>query len=363
MHRYRDLDPNIRADCVHSLGEWLRKFPAHFLSGDYLRYIGWVLSDSNTHVRLESVKSLVSLYTKEDYIVSLHSFTERFKPRLIEMATSDTELSVRVAVIQVLSAIDGHGLLEENQRAQLCLLVFDADAKVRKAVSNFVRGVWEETTEQRLVAKNKLTDNERDRAGLKALAMLLLRWSRELDRDNVDETEGGNDAESSTQGDGPSSQREVAVAMSPLQKGRIALAVEALWDEVPAVSDWEAMIDLLLLDHSARIGATNGEAPVTRRKKTKKPTDDMAVDEAWRLEESEEALLLEVLVASMRKSKLEAVGGKKVCFLALLLFSRVCNVIIDFSFSITGRRRECSLGDYESVDEVLARVFCKTPDG
>ena len=89
----------------------------------------------------------------------------------------------------------------------------------------------------------------------------------------------------------------------------------------------------------------------------------MAVDEAWRLEESEEALLLEVLVASMRKSKLEAVGGKKVCSLALLRFSRVCNVIIDSSFFITGRRGECSLGDYESVDEVLARVFCETPDG
>ena len=311
VHRYRDLDPNIRAECVHSLGDWLKKFPAHFLSGDYLRYIGWVLSDANTHVRLEAVKSLVSLYAKEDYIVSLHSFTERFKPRLIEMATSDTELTVRVTVIQVLSAIDSHGLLEEDQRAQLCLLVFDADAKVRKAVSSFVRGVWEETVDHRLVGKSKPTQSERDRAGLKSLATLLLGWSRALDKDVSEEGDGG-DGETSSLGDGPSSQREVATAISPHQKGRVALAVEALWDEVSAISDWEAMIDLLLLDHSARVGTTNGDAPVSRRKKSKKATDDMVVDEAWRLEESEEALLLEVLVAAMRKSKTEAVGGKKV---------------------------------------------------
>jgi cohesin complex subunit SA-1/2 len=265
-------------------------------------------------VRLEAVKSLVSLYAKEDYIVSLQAFTERFKPRLIEMATCDTENTVRVTVIQVLSAIDAQGLLEEDQRAQLCLLVFDADAKVRKAVSSFVRGVWEETREQRLVGKSRPTENERDRAGLKALAMLLLRWSRALDRDAEGDAEGAGDGDSSSQGDGPSSQRDVAVAIHPSQKGRIALAVEALWEDVPAVSDWEAMIDLLLLDHSARQGATNGDdAPVSRRKKTKKVVDDMVVDECWRLEESEEGVVLEVMVSAMRRSKAEATGGKKVC--------------------------------------------------
>ena len=36
------------------------------------------------------------------------------------------------------------------------------------------------------------------------------------------------------------------------------------------------------------------------------------VDEAWRLEEVEEGVLLEVFLAALRKTKLEAVGGKKV---------------------------------------------------
>ena len=144
VHRYRDFDPNIRAECVHSLGIWIKKFPAQFLDGQYLRYIGWVLSDANTQVRLEAVKSLVTIYSKDDFIVSLHHFTERFKRRMVEMAIGDTDLAVRVTVMQTLGSIDAHGLLDEEQRERLCLLVFDEEAKVRKAVAPFVRGVWDE---------------------------------------------------------------------------------------------------------------------------------------------------------------------------------------------------------------------------
>ncbi|KAI5121584.1 hypothetical protein M0805_009455 [Coniferiporia weirii] len=312
VHRYRDLDPNIRSECVHAMGDWLKKFPAHYLDGQYLRYIGWVLSDANTHVRLEAVKALVSLYAKDDFMVSLQSFTDRFKPRLVEMATSDTELAIRVTVVQVLSAIDAHGLLEEAQRTTLCLLVFDADAKVRRAVSSFVYGVWEEAVEQRLVGKKSPSETEKGRAGLKALAQLLVQWGRALDRASA---EGGEDldGEASSQGDGPSSSsREVSAVLSSQQKGRIALAVEALWDEVPVISDWEAMLELLLLDHSAGIEVSNGAAPVSaRRKKTKKVVSDALVDEAWRLDDAEEAITLEVLVATLRKSKVEAAAGKK----------------------------------------------------
>jgi cohesin complex subunit SA-1/2 len=63
-----------------------------------------------------------------DYIGSLDHFTERFKPRLTEMATGNTELVVRVAVIQVLETIDGHSLLEDEEREKLC---FDEEPKVR----------------------------------------------------------------------------------------------------------------------------------------------------------------------------------------------------------------------------------------
>lgn len=315
IHRYRDLDPSIRAECVQALGNWLKKFPAHYLDGQYLRYIGWVLSDTVTSVRLEAVRALVALYSHDDFIVSLQSFTDRFKPRLLEMASGDTDHSVRVAAVQVLSDVDAHGLLEEDQRSQLCLLIFDADARVRRAVGGFVHGVWREAREQRLVGKKKPTDSETDRAGLKALIQLLVQWGRQLDRVGVEQGDEF-DGESSSQGDGPIvSRNEVSEALAAQQKSRIAFAIEALWDEVTAISDWEAMLDLLLLDHSAGIETNNDGSPVSaRRKKAKKVVDDIVVDEAWRLEEAEEAILLEVLVTALRKAKAEVASGKKVCF-------------------------------------------------
>lgn len=340
IHRYRDLDPNIRAECVHAMGDWLKRFPAHFLNGQYLRYVGWVLSDANTHVRPEAVKALASLYAKQDYIVSLQSFTERFKPRLVEMATGDTEIAVRVAVVQVLSAIDAQGLLDEPQRASLCLLVFDKDAKVRRAVSSFVQGVWEDATEQRLVGKKSPTEKEQRRAGLKAFAQLLVQWARSLDRATA-ESGGDLDGESSSQGDGPSAgSRETSAILSSQQRSRVALAVEALWDEVEIVADWEAMLDLLLLDHSAGVDVSLGGTPVSaRRKKTKKTVDDALVDEAWRLGEPEEAILLDVFVATLRKAKAEASAGKKVNNLPL------CIDGISFTHGL-GRRGDGNLGDH-----------------
>ncbi|KAI0703063.1 hypothetical protein BC835DRAFT_1319789 [Cytidiella melzeri] len=311
VHRYRDLDPNIRAECVRAMGSWFSKYPAHFLDGQYLRYVGWVLSDSNTHVRLEAVKALALAYAQTEFIGvgALQHFTERFKPRLVEMAIGDTELSVRVAVVQVLQAIDSHGMLEDDQRSMLCLLVFDEEPKMRRAVSGFVKGVWEESLEERLVGK-KPDAKDKKRAGFKALAMLLVRWGKALDKgktsdDKDDIDEDGEHSEGSRRG----RRKEVVDIVGPEQKGRTALAVDALWDEVPQVGDWESLLELLQLDHSA-----SEEDPSSRsrgKKKGKHTASASSVDEVWRLEEVEEGVLLEVLSAALRKAKVIAASGKK----------------------------------------------------
>ena len=92
-------------------------------------------------------------------------------------------------------------------------------------------------------------------------------------------------------------------------KGRTALVVEALWDEVEPVRDWETLLDVLLLDHSAA-----DEGRPTSRSKGKQAASDEAVDEAYRLEEVEEAVLVEMLVATLRKALADAaaVTAKKV---------------------------------------------------
>ncbi|KAI0089427.1 hypothetical protein BDY19DRAFT_1070111 [Irpex rosettiformis] len=310
VHRYRDLDPNIRSECVRAMGLWFSKYPAHFLDGQYLRYVGWVLSDSNTHVRLEAVKALSLAYVQTEFIGigALQHFTERFKPRLVEMAMSDTELTVRVAVVQVLQAIDSHGLLEDDQRSKLCLLIFDEEPKMRKAVSAFVKGVWEESLEERLVGK-KPDSKDKKRAGIKALAMLLVQWGKALDKgksveEDDDMEEDGEQSEGSRRG----RTKDVMGVIGPDQKGRTALAVDALWDEVPQIGDWESLLDLLQLDHSA----SEGQSSQSRTKKKGRQTaSESTVDEVWRLEEVEEGVLLEVLAAALRKTKAIATATKK----------------------------------------------------
>ncbi|KAI9060084.1 hypothetical protein FKP32DRAFT_1578832 [Trametes sanguinea] len=310
VHRYRDLDPNIRAECVRAMGLWFKKYPAHFLDGAYLRYVGWVLSDAHTQVRLEAVRALALAYEQTAYIgaAALQHFTERFKPRLVEMAVGDVELSVRVAVVQVLQTVDGHGLLEDEQRQQLCLLVFDEEGRVRRAVSGFVKGVWEETVEERLVGRRP-SDADKRKAGVKAFGMLLVNWSRALDKSHGEadaDSEDGMDL-----GEGTSKRvraKEVATLVGSNPKGRIALVVEALWDEVEPVRDWQTLLEVLLLDHSA--ADEEGSRPASRSK-GKQPANESAVDEAWRLDEVEEAVLLELLVASLRKALSDAASAKK----------------------------------------------------
>jgi cohesin complex subunit SA-1/2 len=91
--------------------------------------------------------------------------------------------------------------------------------------------------------------------------------------------------------------------------------VEALWEEVECVRDWEGLLDVLLLDHSAAEGTSKGGR--VNGKARKRVEEE--VDEAWRLEEVEESVLLEVLVTALKKAKAEVAGSKKVSSASLLL--------------------------------------------
>ena len=273
-------------------------------------------------MRLEAVKALISLYEKSDYIGTLQQFTDRFKGRLVQIATSDLELSVRVAAIQVLVAIDSHSLLEDEQRDELCLLVYDGEPRVRKAVAGFVRGVWEEAVEDRMVGRKSEGDKAKDteRIGIKCLATLLVKWGKRTSKvlGSAEDLDSESDSEESPVED--TKNKDIARLVSAHHKGRIALAVEALWDEVEAIGDWEMLLEHLLLDHSASVeDDVNGvgPSPVAARRRQqaaakKKATEEDMVDEAWRLSDPEEAALLEVFVATLKKTKEEASGLKKV---------------------------------------------------
>ncbi|CAE6429916.1 unnamed protein product [Rhizoctonia solani] len=316
VHRYRDADPGIRADCVRELGKWMKTHPTYFLSGTYLRYIGWLLSDMNTAVRLEAIKALSALYTSSDNstVLALTNFTERFKPRLLQMAAHDSDVGVRVAVARVLTDIDTQGLLEEDEQAPLCLLVFDVEVRVRKAVAGFVRGVWEASVEEKLQGRNskgKEREKDKQRAGVKCLLSSLVEWIKLADATSNATTETEEDPDSSQQQ--PQTQQPSGVVVSLLlnpagTKSRIALAVSALWDELDVLREWDALLDHVLLDHSGGSGAEIVSSP-SKRRAAKGP--EPGEDPAWRLSEAEESVAMEVLIAVLGCVKEEATQGKK----------------------------------------------------
>ncbi|KAI3614191.1 mitotic cohesin complex [Moniliophthora roreri] len=451
IHRYRDLDPVIRAECISFLSTFFSVLPSHFAANsNYLRYVGWVLSDSAAQVRLAAVKALQAVYdtagikgqkrkktvgaagnNKDTGGVSLSAlshFTTRFLPRLLEIAQFDVDVAVRVAVMGVLGCVDEIGLLSDSDRNRLGTMVFSDEPRIRKGVGKFVSGVWEEWVEAKLneveveahaqaavsnrgkgrsrggrggatgkgrgaKSKRVAIDEEVDegKVGIKALVSLLARWGRALNRkgkqqgdeddeedEEADEEERKRKAENDrdTESDAARERGGVAATLATtttfmgfvkkadgpaagaagtsgatvnragydsIAKGRTALVVEAVWDELDIVRDWEGILDMLVLDHSAS-GSENGIiAPASKRGKGKpgskrrkmKPKrrsnatngdeenadseeeqtqnndeeDDDAessvtrVHEAWRLYENEEGILLEVLVASMRRTR------------------------------------------------------------
>ncbi len=241
------------------------------------------------------------------------------------MATSDVEVTVRVAVIQVLEAIDALGELEDEQIESLQLLVFDQDPRVRKAVGPFIRNVWSAALDDRLARKSGAgTATDKTRIGFKCLASLLVKWSKKLETDQAGDTVP-EQTESQEEESANVRSKEVAAVVSDQQRGRLALCVESLWDQIDCVNDWHGLIEYLLLDHSQEVEDDAMASPVaTKRKKaaeakakknkTKKHPSalDEEVDELWRLEEGEEGVLMEVLIAVLRKVVQDAINGKKV---------------------------------------------------
>ena len=291
------------------------------------------------------------------------------------MATSDIEVSVRVAVIQILRALDALGELEEDQSEALCLLVFDHEPRVRKAISTFIQGIWSADIDERLVGRRTTGSEkgkERTKVGIKSLAGLLVKWAKALEKDaegdaaidQEESQEGGSDA-----GVGYKS-KEVSALVAESQRGRIAQCVESLWDELDATKDWEVMLDLLLLDHSAEDAEVLASPVASKRKKASSSKNRKnatvsdgdegrdQVDDAWRLSEPEEAVLVEVLVASMKKTITDALAQKKSVSIAGFIAIRVSHILIIFR---AGRGRDSSNRHHQSINQSASKTLHQAP--
>ncbi|SNX85606.1 related to Nuclear cohesin complex subunit [Melanopsichium pennsylvanicum] len=294
VHRFRDFDASIRTECVEALGSWMKKYPTQYLQSSYFRYIGWVLSDVDANVRMAAVQAMTGLYARDSFVSSIRHFTEMFKGRLVQMATGDVELGVRIATINVLVMIDKHDLLDDEQRDLLATHIFDVEPRIRDAVASFLSNILDEmvsegaselgssTASKKKGKQAEEQQQEQAKLRFKCLAELLVKYGHRLD--------AGDSAAATMQRDAAD---ELTVVIDGAKEGRVGMAVEALWDAVQDMQHWRPLIELLLLDHSdkAAAGRSKGSAAT-----------ENAAPAAYRLVSEEEAILIEALVAILRKT-------------------------------------------------------------
>ncbi|KKA29240.1 hypothetical protein TD95_002061 [Thielaviopsis punctulata] len=291
VHRYRDVDPKIRTECVEALGTWIYDLPSTFLHPEYLRYLGWMLSDVTNTTRQEVLRQLSRIFKRDAQKVG--HFIERFRGRLVEMATRDSEASVRVSAIYVIDILRAAGMLEPTQVDEIGQMVFDQEPRVRKAVVPFfvacVKEMHENMTEQaggvdaveEVFGSVEDDDFDTPQDGwmtIKSIAELLSSYDA-----SIQQTEN------------PIVRRPVTGIMT---KGddpdsRIALAAQALYEKVAEVRSWEMIAGYLLFDHST--------SSKSKRSKSSMSADQIVKGLVAPTPE-EEIVLLEVLSASAKAS-------------------------------------------------------------
>jgi cohesin complex subunit SA-1/2 len=287
VHRYRDVDSKIRTDCVEALGQWVIILPNIFLEGAYLRYLGWMLSDISAPTRHEAVNQLEKILKNTEKIAGIREFVERFRARIVEMAARDSETGVRASAVDLLDLFREAGMLEPDDIDVIGKLIFDTEPRVRKAVVGFfaenIKDLYESKIEElggeealedifALGAKDPETPHS-EWITLKCLAEVLLSYDSE-ESEEPSQIQGAADSDT--------------LKASGVES-RFFLAAQALYDKIPAVSDWDVLAGYLLFDHSVNVDPKSKTADIQR-----------SLRESFKLDEKEEVVLLEILDASVK---------------------------------------------------------------
>lgn len=292
VHRYRDVDPKIRTECVEALGSWIWDLPTVFMEPGYLRYLGWMLSDTNASTRHEVLKQLSRVFRRDAQ--QLGHFIDRFRPRLIEMACRDAEVSVRVAAISVIDTLRAAAMLEPDEIDAIGKLIFDNELRIRKAVVGFfvscvmdahegkVEEIGGADTLDELFDNVEEDDSESPRPEwviIKCLAETLAIYDSQTEEDHENGESVGLDVAADL--------LEAAVPDT-----RISLASQVLYEKVPEIKKWSILAGYLLFDHTSS------------RKSKPKSTDSTEVSfkKAVAPSSSEESILLDVLSSAVKSS-------------------------------------------------------------
>ncbi|KAK5331906.1 cohesin complex subunit [Exophiala xenobiotica] len=284
VHRYRDVEERIRAPCVAALGNWIVLYRKMFLEGQFLRYLGWVLNDTSSPTRLEDVRQLKNLFKNKKNVAALRAFTDRFRPRLVEMGARDADVTVRVEAIELLDRLRDAELLEPDDIDTIGRLIFDSEPRVRKAVAKFfvsnIEDLYGASVEDFDEAQYHAALPDKDEVDeytvptqswikFKCLGSILAGYDN--DEESIDGTAG----------------RSLPTDLSI--DSRYTLATHSMYPYMRELHQWESLAGYLLYDHSS-IPAAGDDEDI-----------NVQVQQAYQLNPGEDIILLDVLHASVKQ--------------------------------------------------------------
>lgn len=293
IHRYRDIDPKIRIECVEALGSWVMHLSRFFMRPEFLRYLGWMLSDVVPQTRQEVLKQLARVLKRD--AEKLGHFIDRFRPRLMEIVVKDSDVGVRVAAIAVVQILKDTGMLDPAEIDSVGRLIFDTELRIRRAVIDFFAGCVNDSIETKIesiggqdVVDEIFGDDDeedyllprQDWIAIKCLAELLAAYDAQLEEESQTEPPRGLDIAV-----------EMVQAVAP--ETRISLASQVLYEKIDQVKNWELLSGYLLYDHTA---SSKG------RSAKKSTSNEAALRDAVAPENNEEPILLEVMASAVRAS-------------------------------------------------------------
>ncbi|KAK9458515.1 STAG domain-containing protein [Lipomyces oligophaga] len=271
VHRYQDIDPKIRTECIKELGTWMVTLPDTFFEGSYLRYMGWMLSDSHAATRHEVIRALTRLYKDNYFIGGLRQFTERFRTRLTEIATHDVDGFVRVSAIELLGCIRDIGFLEQEDVDEVCGLLFDTNHRVRKAVVKLFLSVIEDKVSETLEnigsmevrdyfagnvdeTEHNNLEHEVEKSEIRKSWFALKSIANALEQYNEQENVGN-----------PLKTVSWESILGGTTESRISIAACALWEVSNELPKWDDVLEYALADHS--VSESDSEFIGTRLRK------------------------------------------------------------------------------------------------
>ncbi|KAI7969461.1 hypothetical protein EIK77_005091 [Talaromyces pinophilus] len=290
VHRYRDVDFKIRSECFSGLARWIQTHREMFFEPQYVRYLGWGLSDSVTQVRFAVVAQLRQIYEIKFSIATLRTFTGRFLRRLVEMAMRDADTNVRASTVELLGLIRNQGLMENSEIDQVGQLVFDVEPRIRKAAGRFfsanLQEIFETHTEEMAEDITETFGDQEDEDDFEAPKRSWIKYKCLVDI--LQSYDGQRDEQTMER------QRMgtvEALSGAPVES-RFFLATEAIYQHLKELSQWQSLAGYLLYDHSQI-----SESP---------PQDEVSnVRQFFALEEGQDSILLEVLVCAVKLRILE----------------------------------------------------------